>query len=104
MEQLLASLQKLSEDGITERSIERALELPFGTIERWRVEGPPPEAVALLRVITTYPWMLDVAEHGFEKSIAYYTILERAARIVAITEHRKTHESRREDSNPQPAG
>lgn len=48
-------------------SIERILELPLGeTSARWKKGEATPEELALLRVLVAFPWILDMAEDGFQ--------------------------------------
>ena len=52
-------------------SIERALELPQRTISRWKAnEGLTASAIALLRILRTFPWIIDVADFKFNAEIA----------------------------------
>lgn len=45
---------------------ERVLGLKFGTVRGWRKTGRVSAVdAALLRIVATYPWMLDVAEENF---------------------------------------
>lgn len=80
-ETLLGQLEELN---ISETLIERTFELTTGTIERWR-NDPPPEALALLRMVCTLPWLLEIAEYKFDLAVARYLVLERAARLVAAS-------------------
>ena len=75
-------LMRLSAEGISASLIERNLELPVGTLDRWRDE-PSVEGVALLRLVAALPWLLDVAEYKFDPAVTQYLLLERAARVLA---------------------
>lgn len=49
---------------------ERALRIPFGSFKKWR-EDPgsmDPAAVVMLRMIATYPWLLQAADDNFKVS------------------------------------
>jgi len=61
------ALTELEKSGYTVLpAIERCLELPQGTIERWRAGEPlDPEAVTLFRLLGRYPWLIMVAEGGY---------------------------------------
>lgn len=48
-------------------SIERALGLEFGSMDKWSKEGYPTEAQALFRILKLFPWMLLVAEDKYNK-------------------------------------
>jgi hypothetical protein len=57
-------------DGLKESDIsmvffERVFELPFRTLTRWKSGDFSAAALALLRVIKTYPWISEVAQEGF---------------------------------------
>ena len=47
--------------------LERALELPFGTIKGWKTnpETFTPECVALVKFIILYPWLIEVADENY---------------------------------------
>jgi len=48
--------------------VERVLGLPFRTISRIRSTGRTSAVtIALLKVIKIYPWLLDVADAGFDE-------------------------------------
>lgn len=60
----------LKGNGYTLVYCERALRLPFGTFEKW-VKNPAvmdPAAVVMLRMIATYPWLLQAADDNFKVS------------------------------------
>lgn len=56
----------------TKTAIERILSLPFGSIDRWEKYGYPPEAEALFNILNLFPWMIDIAETGFDPVTADY--------------------------------
>ena len=47
--------------------IERALEIPFRTMNRWKSGDFSAPSIALLRILKTYPWIINVAEDRFSK-------------------------------------
>ncbi len=49
-------------------TLERVLRLPFGTIEDSL--GNDPGLDALMRLVQTYPWLLEVAEANFDEKEA----------------------------------
>jgi hypothetical protein len=75
-------VQFLASVGLTMAYIERALELPQRTIMRWKAGEHSAAAVALLRLLRTYPWLLKVAECGFEKKYSQVVVLEQAANVL----------------------
>ncbi|NOQ45082.1 MAG: hypothetical protein GQ559_00135 [Desulfobulbaceae bacterium] len=64
-------LQNFAENGISMSSMERALELPQRTLTKWKSGTKPSAAgLALLKFLRTFPWLLEVAEHKFDYSVA----------------------------------
>lgn len=59
--------------------VERALGLQPGTLRahRQKPEISPPELVALLRLVETFPWLLEVADAGYD---------ERGAQMILLRE------------------
>lgn len=75
-------LSALGERGYSMASIERAFRLPARTLFRWKAEKACSSAgLALLRVVRTYPWLVGVAESGFDPRIASRDL------ITAACEH-----------------
>jgi len=60
-------LEKIHAAGITMATFERVFELPARTLTRWKNGDFSSSALALLRIVITYPWMMEVAENKFEK-------------------------------------
>jgi hypothetical protein len=54
--------------GMSFSTIERTLELPVGTLDGWlkSYKSIPAGGVALLRIIDTYPWMIEVALKNYD--------------------------------------
>lgn len=66
----------------TNASMERALGLPARTLARWKNQqsmSPSASGIALMRIIRTYPWILDVADMQFDQDAARTSLLENAA-------------------------
>ena len=59
-------LKKLYKLGITRLSIERSLGLDCGTVKKWEEGILNPEEDALLSMISTFPWILKVADNGYD--------------------------------------
>jgi hypothetical protein len=66
----------LSKEGITAAYLERALRLPPRTTARWKGGNLSAAALALLRFVRTYPWLLAVADANFESSAAKQKLFE----------------------------
>lgn len=76
-------LDELNAMGHTTASMERALGLPARTIARWKNEqsmSPSAAALALMRMIRTFPWLLAVADMHFEGEAARNILLQHAAK------------------------
>ena len=72
-------LENLSKKGYSLSAIERALELPQRTISRWKTTGDLSSVgIALLRIINTYPWILNVAQNKFEPICARNVFIQSA--------------------------
>ena len=81
-ESLELILSFLKEEGYSMSSIERALELPARTISRWKSgNDPSASGLALLRIIRTYPWILDVAERQYLDPVANSILVKNALKI-----------------------
>ncbi len=72
-------LENMSSVGITMAMFERVFELPTRTLTRWKNGDFSAGALALLRIIATYPWIVEVAEHKFERSYASFVVIKAAA-------------------------
>lgn len=81
-ESVLEMLSDLAARGIKMTYIERALRLPSKTINRWKTGDTSAAAVALLRIVRTLPWVLDVADHGYHPDAVRAKIFDEAARII----------------------
>jgi len=73
------SLENMSNVGITMAMFERVFELPTRTLTRWKNGDFSASALALLRIVATYPWIIEVAEHKFERNYASFSVIKRAA-------------------------
>lgn len=60
-------IDDLGKMGFTMAYIERALELPQRTLARWKNGDLSAANLALLRIIRTMPWILNVADHNFNQ-------------------------------------
>jgi len=74
--------------GISQTSIEHALDLGFGSIERALLTDDP-EMISLLRIVRTYPWLLEVAENNYDETKAERILLHNAVDIFVNEKHNK---------------
>jgi hypothetical protein len=72
-------LDSMSKSDITMAMFERVFELPLRTLTRWKGGDFSSSALALLRILATYPWIIDAAEHGFEKNYSRGVLISAAA-------------------------
>jgi DNA-binding transcriptional regulator YiaG len=63
-------IEELSKEKISMAQFERAFELPQRTLTRWKTGDFSATAVALLRTIKTYPFIVRVAENRFDQGYA----------------------------------
>jgi DNA-binding transcriptional regulator YiaG len=60
------------EIGISNSYFERALRLTFGTVNRWKSGDITPSDLSLLRIVRTYPWILEISDKNFENAESVY--------------------------------
>ncbi|MGD0237621.1 MAG: hypothetical protein ABSC55_24215 [Syntrophorhabdales bacterium] len=79
----------LSKEGYSLAAMERALDLPQRTMSRWKSTGEVSSTgMALLRIVRTFPWVLQVAQAKFEPIQAYKIFLQNAvSTLVTMTQH-----------------
>jgi transposase-like protein len=76
-------LKFFTDQGHSLASIERALGLPQRTISRWKGKSDLSSVgLALLRVIRTFPWILDVAEKKYERGHAAEIMIVNAVQTM----------------------
>jgi len=62
-------IDELSNRGITMTYLEKALRLPFRTTARWKKGKISHSALALLRIIRSFPSLLHVADNNFSHEV-----------------------------------
>jgi len=73
-------------------SIERALEIPFRTLAKWKnkITKTSAAGIALLRFIRLFPWLIDVAENKYNPQKAENIMLNNAIeKLSKITGNKK---------------
>jgi hypothetical protein len=78
-----AIIDQLSSRGVSMAHFERALRLPQRTLARWKTGEVSHHAVALLRLIRTFPWLLAVADESFDDDFALHTLVVEASKALA---------------------
>lgn len=76
-------LEWLGAAGVSMAYIERALRLPTRTVARWKSGECSASGIALLRLLRTYPWLLDVAASSFSDLAARRAVLTAASEVLA---------------------
>lgn len=61
------TLIQLQSMGHSQAEVERILSLPQRSLDS---NQDDPEVIALMKILNLYPWMLKVAEEGFDENIA----------------------------------
>lgn len=76
-------ISELKELGSSFIAMERILDLPIGIINKWESGGTEAKAedIALLQVILIFPWLLDVAEHGYDLPYANGALIKNMQKI-----------------------
>ncbi|MDY0289273.1 MAG: hypothetical protein RBR15_10650 [Sphaerochaeta sp.] len=92
---MIESLEYFSEQDIRFAGIERALGLPQRTLTKWKNKKTKPSAsaIALFTYLRTFPWLLKVADTGFDLEAAQKIHQENAAReMIACLPKEKLEE------------
>lgn len=74
-------LTELNSLGLSNASMERTLGLPTRTLARWKNEPalkPSAAALALMKIIRTFPWILAVADQRYDQKSAQAMVLQQA--------------------------
>lgn len=61
---LNSTIQSLITKGYTKTYIEKALQLPFGTLNKWlSFQDIDPAGLVLFKILNVFPWMIDIADN-----------------------------------------
>lgn len=88
-ESINVMLEELSKEGMKMTYMERVLGLPFKTINRWKGGDISAAGVSLVRIIHTFPWILGVADYGYNREVATGKLIEEG--VKAFKEEYKKH-------------
>jgi hypothetical protein len=75
-------LEKLANADRSMAYIERALMLPQRTLARWKNGDYSAAGAALMRLVATFPWLLEVADARFAPRVANAAVLAAASNIL----------------------
>lgn len=78
-------LDDLNDHGVTMAYIERVFSLPKRTIARWKNGSDSATGVALLRLVRTCPWLLEVAKDNYSHITTARVVVTQAANLIAQT-------------------
>ena len=68
-------------------NIERILELPFGTLEKWENgKRIPADGVAVLKILYHFPFILHVADANYDEKASKSIFLHSAIDVLLKTE------------------
>ena len=70
--------QLVESDGLNMAYMERSLDLPPRTMMRWKRGAITEAALALLRLLRTFPWLIEIAQNQYDKTYAQQRLLEEA--------------------------
>ena len=90
-ESIPAILEKLRKSGYSMVAVERILELPFRTLSRWKTCGKPSAGgTALLRLLATFPWLLEVSDNNYDNTFAETLLMMEANKVL----HEKLYQNK----------
>jgi hypothetical protein len=104
----IASMKSLIETLFEDKNFsmayfERAFELPIRTVTRWKGGDFSAAAIALLRTVRTYPWIVEVAANRFEPRVAHQVLVKEGvaliSNVIAVMEGSSVQMSVKEDSS-----
>lgn len=76
-------LTNFSEKGFSMVYIERALDLSHRTLSRWKSQGISASGLALMRMIHTFPWLLEVADKDYDRIYANKELVNQAMEVFS---------------------
>lgn len=84
LEESLEILSRLERQKRNFAGIERALNIPQRTFSKWKNKKTKPSApaIALLKFLDIFPWLIDVADNKFNKNAAYNIVLNYAGNLI----------------------
>lgn len=79
--------------GASPAYIERALELEFGSLKKWANGKFRNEDFALISIIASYPWLLEVADEQFRPMFAAGRMLIAADQVEQLVTRKPPHQA-----------
>jgi len=75
-------ITEVSSLNISMAQFERTFSLPKRTLARWKQGHCSASGMALLKLVQTYPWLLDLAEAEYTKDTAKYLLVQNAGNVI----------------------
>lgn len=84
LEESLEILSRLEQQKRNFAGIERALNIPQRTFSKWKNKKTKPSApaIALLKFLDIFPWLVDIADNKFDKIAAENILLKYVCDLV----------------------
>ena len=76
-------LDDMSAEGVSMAYIERVLQLPKRTLHRWKSGSDSATGIALLRLVRTCPWLLEIAKENYSPMAATRVVVTQAGNLLA---------------------
>lgn len=80
-------IEEFGKSNISMAMVERVFELPARTLTRWKNGDFSSSGLALLRILKTYPWIIEVAENRFEPFFVSFALVRAAMQEFAQKAH-----------------
>ncbi|MGP1602419.1 hypothetical protein [Treponema sp.] len=84
LDESLEILSRLEQQKRNFAGIERALNIPQRTFSKWKNKKTKPSApaIALLKFLDIFPWLVDIADNKFDKIAADNILLKYACNLI----------------------
>jgi len=96
-------LERLLRLGRSNAYVERALALPSRTLARWKAGECSAAGSTLLRLVATYPWLVEVADHRYEAGFAKRALVGAAAEVLTrnLEQHSVVYDATVTNAGPE---
>lgn len=88
------TIEFFKQNGYSKPALDRILSLPQGTLDLCCQGDFPHEAVALFRILRTYPWILRLAEENFKQGAAEQLLVTASIGVLKKYEHTQVPKSK----------
>jgi hypothetical protein len=73
---------RLNTENINMAQFERTFNLPKRTLARWKKGNCSAAGLSLLRIVNTYPWVMQLASSGYTPEAAQYLLVKNASSTI----------------------